>query len=78
MNSSNQPTRTIRTLEQKIDELANTIVGLHNMYKVRKKVIMKQIREVRQLASDLNVDEIQLRKMISHNEVFSLYAIDLL
>ena len=35
------------------------------MYKVRKKAIMKQIREAWQLASDLNVDEIQLRKMIS-------------
>jgi hypothetical protein len=61
---------TIETLEQKLDELANAISELntlHYIYKSRKKAIMKRIREVRQLASDLNVDEIQLRKMISQS-----------
>jgi hypothetical protein len=43
------------------------IAGLHNIHKSRKKAIMKQIREARQLDSDLNVDEIQLRKMISRS-----------
>jgi hypothetical protein len=61
---------TIETLEQKLDELANAISELntlHYIYKSRKKAIMKRIRKVRQLASDLNVDEIQLRKMISQS-----------
>jgi DNA repair ATPase RecN len=63
-----EPTPTIETLEQKIEELATSIDDLrtiHYMYTSRKKAIKNLIREVRQLASDLNVDEIQFRKMIS-------------
>jgi hypothetical protein len=65
-----QPTPTIETLEQKIDELANTIDelnALHHTYKSRKRAIMKLIIEVRQLASDLNVDDIRFREMISRS-----------
>jgi hypothetical protein len=43
------------------------IAGSHNIHKSRKKAIMKQIREARKLASDLNLDEIQLRKLISRS-----------
>jgi hypothetical protein len=64
---SQQPSSTIRTLEQKIEELANTIVGFRNICRDTKKTIMQQMEEVRQLASDLNVDNIQLRKMISQS-----------
>jgi hypothetical protein len=60
-----QPAPTIRTLEQKIEQLTNTIDGLDDIYRDRRKTIMQQIGEVRQLASDLNVDNTQLRKMIS-------------
>jgi hypothetical protein len=62
-----QASSTTRTLEQKIEELANTIVGLRNICKDTKKTIMQQMGEVRQLASDLNIDNIQLRKMISRS-----------
>jgi hypothetical protein len=65
-----QLTPTIETLKQKIDELANTVDELHTfhyLYESRTKTIMKQIREARQLALDLNIDEIQLRKMISQS-----------
>jgi hypothetical protein len=65
-----QQTPTIETLEQKIDELANTADELHTfhyLYESRMMAIKKQIREARQLALDLNVDEIQLRKMISQS-----------
>jgi chromosome segregation ATPase len=54
-----QPTPTIETLEQKLDELANAAAELrtiHNFYESKKEAIMKQIREARQLALDLNVD----------------------
>jgi hypothetical protein len=63
-----EPTPTIETLEQKIEELATSIDDLRTinyMYTSRKKAIKNLIREARQLASDLNVDEIQFRKMIS-------------
>jgi hypothetical protein len=62
-----QPSPTLRSLEQKIEELANTIVGLDNIRRDTKKTIMQKMEEVRQLASDLNVDNIQLRKMISQS-----------
>ena len=63
-----EPTPTIETLEQKIEELATSIDDLrtiHYMHTSRKKEIKNLIREVRQLALALNVDEIQFRKMIS-------------
>ena len=53
-----------RSLEQKIDELANDIRGIRDIIWDRKKTIIRQMDEIRQLASDLNVDSIQLRKMI--------------
>ena len=63
-----EPTPTIETLEQKIEELARSIDDLctiQYIYTSRKKAIKNLIREVRQLASDLIVEEIQFRKMIS-------------
>jgi hypothetical protein len=58
------PSPAFRTLEQKIDELANDIRGIRDIIWDRKKTILQQLHEIRQLASDLNVDNIQLRKMI--------------
>jgi hypothetical protein len=62
-----QPTPTISTLEQKIDELAYIILGLEKFYKARTKMITKKIREIEQLASDLNVDRIQIRNMMTRS-----------
>ena len=59
-----QSSPAFRTLEQKIDELANDIRGIRDIIWDRKKTIIRQMDEIRQLASDLNVDSIQLRKMI--------------
>ena len=58
------PSPAFRTLEQKIDELANDIRGIRDIIWDRKKTIIRQMDEIRQLASDLNIDNIQLRKMI--------------
>jgi hypothetical protein len=51
-------------LEQKIAELANGIRGIRDIIRDRKKTIIRQMDEIIQLAEDLNVDRIQLRKMI--------------
>jgi hypothetical protein len=64
-----RPTPTISTLEQKIDELAYIILGLEKFYKARTKMITKKIREIEQLASDLNVDRIQIRNMMTRSFV---------
>ena len=58
------PSPAFRTLEQKIDEFANGIRGIRDIIWDRKKIVIQQLHEIRQLASDLNVDSIQLRKMI--------------
>ena len=34
------------------------------LFGIRKKIIFQQLHEIRQLAQDLNIDNIQLRKMI--------------
>jgi hypothetical protein len=59
------PSPTIETLQQKIDEFANGIVGLYGIYRDRKKTIKEQLQEIRQLAEDLSIDDMQLRHMIS-------------
>src|ERR1051325_11092407 len=65
VDEQQQPTPpTLETLEQKIDELVNDIRGIRDIIWDRKKTIIRQLHEIRQLASDLNVDSIQLRKMI--------------
>src|SRR5690242_13370678 len=65
VDEQQQPTPpTLETLEQKIDELVNGIRGIRDIIWDRKKTIIRQLHEIRQLASDLNVDSIQLRKMI--------------
>src|ERR1051325_797079 len=51
-------------LWKKIDELANGIGGIQDIIWDKKEIILQQLHEIRQLASDLNVDSIQLRKMI--------------
>ena len=58
---------TLETLQEKIDECANTIIGLHTIYRHRKKTIIQQLQEIRQLAEDLNIDDIRLRKMVSQS-----------
>jgi hypothetical protein len=69
VNENEQPEHqqgqpTINTLEQKINELATTIRGTEDIYKDRKKTITQQLQDIKLLASDLNVDNIQLRRMI--------------
>jgi len=61
------PAPTLETLQEKIDECANTIIGLHTIYRHRKKTIIQQLQEIRQLAEDLNIDDIRLRKMVSQS-----------
>jgi hypothetical protein len=56
---------TVETLQQKIDEFANGIVGLYGIYRDGKKTIIQQLHEIRQLAKDLSIDDMQLRHMIS-------------
>jgi hypothetical protein len=58
------PSPTVETLQQKIDEFANGIRGIQDIIWNRKKVILQQLHEIMQLASDVNIDSIQLRKMI--------------
>jgi hypothetical protein len=52
---------TIKTLEQKIGEFAQTFVGVDTY----RKTAIQQLKEIRQLASDLKIDNIKLREMIS-------------
>jgi hypothetical protein len=58
------PSPAFKTLEQKIDELVKGIRGIWDIIWDRKKTIRQQVNEIIQLASDLNIDSIQLRKMI--------------
>jgi len=58
-----EPTPTIETLEQKIEELATSIDDLRTinyMYTSRKKAIKNLVREVRQLASVLVISKLHL------------------
>jgi hypothetical protein len=59
------PSPKVETLQQKIDEFANGIVGLYGIYRDGKKTIIQQLHEIRQLAQDLSIDDMQLRDMIS-------------
>ena len=59
-----QSSPAFRTLEQKIDEFANGIRGIRDIIWDKKEIIIQQLHEIRQLAQDLNIDNIQLRKMI--------------
>jgi hypothetical protein len=58
------PSPAFRTLEQKIDELANGIRGIQDIVWDRKKTIRQQLKEMTQLAQDLSIDDMQLRDMI--------------
>ena len=65
-----QSSPAFRTLEQKIDELTNGIRGIQDIFLDRKKIILQQLKEIviqqlheiRQLAQDLNIDNIQSEK----------------
>jgi hypothetical protein len=58
------PSPTVETLRQKIDEFANGIRGIQNIFLDRKNTIIQQLHEIRQLASNLSIDDMQLREMI--------------
>jgi hypothetical protein len=58
------PSPTVETLQQKIDEFADGIRGIRDIIWDRKKTIIRQLHEIKQLASDLSIDDMQLRKMI--------------
>ena len=58
------PSPAITTLEQKIDEFANGIRGIQDIFLDRRKIIRRQLKEIGQLARDLSIDEMQLRDMI--------------
>ena len=55
---------TIKALEQKIDELTNTLAAFGNTYRNTKKTVIQQLSEIRQLAMDLKIGDIKLREMI--------------
>jgi uncharacterized phage infection (PIP) family protein YhgE len=65
-----EPTPTIGTLEQEIEQLTKSVDELrklHNTYGSKMKAVKNMISEIRQLASDLNVDKKELRMMISRS-----------
>jgi septal ring factor EnvC (AmiA/AmiB activator) len=64
---------TIKTLEQKVTELAKTVIGLENTYRNTRKTVIQQLGEIKQLGSDLKIDNIKLREMIS--ESFGLMGV---
>jgi hypothetical protein len=57
------PLPTVETLQQKIDEFANGIRGIQDIFWIERRQLFNSCTRI-QLASDLNVDNIQLRKMI--------------
>ena len=58
------PSPAFRTLEQKIDELVNGILGIRDIIWDRRKTIRRQLKEIIQLAQDLSIDDMQLKDMI--------------
>src|SRR6476660_3323825 len=64
---------TIKTLEQKIKELTNTFAEFGNTYRKTRKTVIQQLGEIRQLGSDLKINDIKLREMIS--ESFGLMGV---
>ena len=54
------PSPTVETLQQKIDEFANGIRGIQDIFLDRKKTIRQQLKEIIQLAKDLSIDDMQL------------------
>ena len=61
------PSPAFRTLKEKIDVLVNGIRGIRNIIWDRRKKIRQQLQEIIQLAADLNIDDMQLRDMISES-----------
>ena len=55
-----QSSPAFRTLEEKIDELANDIRGIRDIIWDRKKTIRQQLKEIIQLAQDLSIDDMHL------------------
>ena len=65
VDEQQQPTPPmLETLEQKIDEFANGIRGIQDIFLDRRKIIRRQLKEIIQLAQDLRIDEMKLRDMI--------------
>ena len=65
VDEQQQPTPPmLETLEQKIDEFANGIRGIQDIFLDRRKIIRRQLKEIIQLAQDLSIDEMKLRDMI--------------
>jgi hypothetical protein len=62
-----QSSPAFRTLEQKIDEFANGIRGIQDIFLDRRKIIRQQLKEIIQLAQDLSIDDMQLRDMIDES-----------
>jgi len=58
---------SVETLQQKIDEFAIGIRSIQDIFLDRKKTIRQQLRKIIQLASDLSIDDMQLREMISES-----------
>jgi len=68
VDEQQQPTPPkLETLQKKIDEFANGIRGIQDIFLDRKKTIIRQMDEIIQLAQDLSIDDMQLRDMISES-----------
>ena len=61
------PSPAFRTLQKKIEELANGIRGIQDIFLDRRKIIRQQLKEIIQLAQDLSIDDMQLRDMIDES-----------
>ena len=62
-----QSSPAFRTLQKKIEELANGIRGIQDIFLDRRKIIKQQLKEIGQLAQDLSIDDMQLRDMIDES-----------
>jgi hypothetical protein len=61
------PLPTVQILQQKIDTLSRNVYECQKILIDRKKTLMQQFQEISQLASDLNIDKLELRRMISQS-----------
>lgn len=61
------PLPRVQILQQKIDTLSRNAYEYQKILIDRKKTLMQQFQEISQLASDLNIDKLELRMMISQS-----------
>jgi len=61
------PLPRVQILQQKIDTLSWNAYEYQKILIDRKKTLMHQFQEISQLASDLNIDKLELRRMISQS-----------